>query len=162
MHSSISTADEYASERVVAEILLLPKSSGAEYLTKPPSVSSEILVIPKPQICGSPLQVCGQRGSAPIMRVGSERRIHFVKDKDIFLHPFSQEAFIEVYKTTHAFGDDEDTSRLRRSIMTEYLSTDGRTGTRCERPPRRQAIGPASATRYVTSEWLRVMKTQDK
>jgi hypothetical protein len=70
MHSSISIANEYVSEYVVADILLFSMSSGAEYLTISPDVtvfevkfsliSSEILAIPKSQICASPLSVHGQ------------------------------------------------------------------------------------------------------
>ena len=70
MHSSISIANEYVSECVVAEILLFSMSSGAEYLTISPDAtvfevrfsltSSEIFAIPKSQICGSPLPVRGQ------------------------------------------------------------------------------------------------------
>ena len=74
MHSSTSIAYEYVSECVVAETLLFSMSSGAEYLTTSPDdtvfevafslISSEILAIPKSQICGSPLLVCGQPYSA--------------------------------------------------------------------------------------------------
>ena len=66
-HSSISIANEYVSECVVAGTLLFSISSGAEYLTTSPDdivfevafsfISSEILAIPKSQICASPLQV---------------------------------------------------------------------------------------------------------
>jgi len=64
IHSSISIANEYVSECVVADILLFSMSSGAAYLTISPDVtvfdvkfsliSSEIVAIPKSQICGSP------------------------------------------------------------------------------------------------------------
>ena len=70
MHSSISIANEYVSECVVAGILLFSMSSGAENLTMSPDVtvfvvmfslmSSEIFAIPKSQICGSPLPARGQ------------------------------------------------------------------------------------------------------
>jgi len=70
MHSSISIANEYVSECIVAGTLLSSMSSGAEYLTTSPDdtvfeivvslISSTILAIPKSQICGSPLPMCGQ------------------------------------------------------------------------------------------------------
>jgi len=70
MHSRISIANENVSEWIVAERSPFLRSSGAEYLTKPPDAtvieivlsltSSTILAIPKSQTCGSPLPVCGQ------------------------------------------------------------------------------------------------------
>ena len=71
MHSSISIPNEYVSEAIVGTVSP-SKSSGAEYLTgfpvpvpvavvdMLPSTSSDILAIPKSQICGSPLVLCGQ------------------------------------------------------------------------------------------------------
>ena len=82
MHSSISIANEYVSECFIAETLLLSMSSMAEYLTASPDapvfvaalsvISSMILAIPKSQINGMTLPVCGQ----PVVRepdVNAER-----------------------------------------------------------------------------------------
>ena len=65
MHSSISNANEYVSDCIVAGMSAVSMSSGAEYLTKPPDdtvfeteftlISPEIPAIPKSQSCGSPL-----------------------------------------------------------------------------------------------------------
>ena len=65
MHSSISIANEYVSECVVAKTVLFSMTSGAAYLTIAADdtvfeivfsfISSMILDIPKSQICGSPL-----------------------------------------------------------------------------------------------------------
>jgi len=90
-HSSISIANEYVSEGVVAEALLFSTSSGAEYLTTSPDdtvfeiecslISSTIFVIPKSQICGTPL-----KSVVNLQLIGCERVIYLVGDKHVFLH----------------------------------------------------------------------------
>jgi len=110
IHSSISIANEYASEYVVAGALLFSISSGAEYLTISPDdivldvafslTSSEIFAIPKSQICGSPLQVRSQRPSYESNEC--EHGTYFARHKHIFLRAFSQGAFTESTKNlTH-------------------------------------------------------------
>ena len=84
-------------------------SSGAEYLTTSPDGivfgvplslnSSEILAIPKSQICGSPFPV----GDQPLFYETCQRRTHLVRDKHVFLRALSQEAFTEGDEKTHAF-----------------------------------------------------------
>jgi len=90
MHSRISIANENVSELVFAVSSPFLRSSGAEYLTKSPDdtvfeivlslTSSTIFAIPKSQICGSPLPVCGQPQSVGRMctwNLPRERQAHF-------------------------------------------------------------------------------------
>ena len=73
MHSSINNANEYVSECIVGETLLVSTSSVAPYLTispfdnvfeiVPSVISSTILAIAKSQISGSPFRVWSVRSS---------------------------------------------------------------------------------------------------
>ena len=94
MHSSISSANEYVSEDIVARKSLCSMSSGAIYLTFATgdivklSVSRDpwkTFAIPKSQICGSPYPAYRQ-----LLFIGGETVFHLFSDKHIILCTFSR------------------------------------------------------------------------
>ena len=97
MHSNISIANEYVSERAVAGNLLSLMSSGAACLTIVVEdtvfdtvlswVSWMIFAIPKSQICGSPLPIHSQ---LLFSGWGGNAGLYLWRDEHIFLRAFSQ------------------------------------------------------------------------
>ena len=97
MHSSISSANEYVSEDVVARKSLCSISSGAAYLISAadvfvcdtlPSHPRDLwktFAIPKSQICGSPLPMYRQ-----LLCTGGIIGFYLVSYKHVILCAFSQ------------------------------------------------------------------------